>query len=169
MEEFDQVIKTASAVGAAVGGVASFVVTWGWKIWERRDSIQVRYGPSRFDDEPGYALHVVSRRDHHIDITDYGFVLRSGVFLSIPRLIADGLFEDSRDALVGRGETTLKHRNDLFERQLPSSVALGDVVAAYAKTSTQDWPRLHFRRLNRVGALRRLAIRARSQSRALNA
>lgn len=160
MEELDQIIKTASAVGAAVGGVASFAVTWGWRIWERQDSIMVRLGSARYDVEPGEALHIISRRAHRMEVTDYGFVTAKGTLISLPVLYEHDMPDPDNSH---SGSSTFEKFNDRFEVKYQLGRSHPEVVGAYAITATQSFRTVNVWRGADLGWLRRQLVMFRAR------
>ncbi|WP_311221346.1 MULTISPECIES: hypothetical protein [unclassified Acidovorax] len=154
LDELGKLASIASAIGALVGGIISFFVTWGWKVWEKSDRIRVVYGHSRFMETPNQGMHVVNLRDHQIEVVDFGFIHEDGSLISVPARLQDPAEDDPRYPARVSGVNPLPTRNDRYE----VSIYLGwRVVGAYARTSTQVRPRMHFR--PDTGLLRRILIR----------
>lgn len=98
-------------VGAVVAALASSLNLWR-QFGEKTDKIKVGFGPLRPQIEPGYWLYVVSRRDHQMNLNDYGFIDESGRLLSLPQLSVN---EPCDTELVCGGTPSFKQRGDQFE------------------------------------------------------
>lgn len=151
---FAGVVPVASAVGAAVGGVISFVVNWWWKVHELTDKIQVHFGGSSYDETPGYGLYVVSRRKHPMELRDYGFVLSNGRLLSAPVLWGQG---EGGEHDASTPTRMLPEVNSRFEISI--DLGFSNVIGAYARTTTQHRPTIAFSRWFKVGLMTKLRIR----------
>ena len=101
----------------------------------------VRFGASRYEESPGFKLHVVSRRAHKMELADFGFVLRDGSLRSVPSVWENTLGDDDSWDMT-TGEPVLKALNDRYE----ISVQLRDdgFIGAYARTTTQRRPTIDF-------------------------
>lgn len=145
-----------SAIAASLGAFVGSLMTWAWKFYQQSDRITVRYGTAVYEDSPDYGLHVISRRDHKMEITDYGFILLNGKQLSIPYLHTQNYGEDDPFGFVS-GSRVLQNRNDRYEETI--SLWHSNIVGAYAETSTQKHPTIGFSPWDQVSFLDRFRIR----------
>lgn len=156
IEEVGKIVGIASTVGALVGGLMSFLINWWWKVRAESDRIQVRFGPARYEEFRGYGMHVISRSDHKMEVTDYGFVLGDGKLLSVPAVWAECFGDDASEDCYS-GSSVLEARNERYEVNV---VLYGkDIVGAYARTSTQKHPRIDFKSYEPIPVWRRLRFR----------
>lgn len=152
--QLDDLVKVAG-LAATVGATVGSLTNWLWKFYQQSDRITVGFGSVRYQEIPGFSLHVISRRDHKMEIADYGFIRRSGTLASIPYMDAQNYGDESSSLCFG--SLLLPNRNARYEE----TVELGweDIVGAYAETSTQKRPTISFR--SDVGFWRRLIIKMR--------
>lgn len=156
LETITSVVPVASAVGAAVGGAISFVVNWYWKVHELTDKIQVHYGSSLYEETPGYAMYVISRRKHEMELRDYGFVLADGRLISAP-MVWEQRMGDEGDHDEASASRVLPSVNSRFE----INIELGHkaIVGAYAQTTSQRRPTIDFAEWAEMSWIRKLRIR----------
>jgi hypothetical protein len=157
LEQLGKVAAIASGVGAMVGGLISWAVTWWWKVRELRDSILVRYGSIRYEERPGFAMHVIGRRSHQMVLADYGFVLCDGRLVSLPMHWEEMSGESSEDATLG--STTFNVLNDSYGVWV--SLKDDGIVGAYARTTTQRRVTIDFRSWDSPSWRMRLKVRMR--------
>lgn len=141
LDEIQQIGAIASGVGAAVGGAVAWLVGWWWKVREQTDSIMVRFGPSRYEERPGFKLHVISRRAHKMELADFGFVLRDGSLRSVPIVWEETLGDDDSQDMT-TGEPVLRGLNDRYE--ISVQLRNDGFIGAYARTTTQRRPTIDF-------------------------
>ena len=134
----DALQKWVTLVAAVLAAVASVLSLW-WKYREGSDKIKVAYGLIEPQTSPGEFLHVVSLCDHSMRVADYGYVMRTGRLLSIPRLDAE---EPCYDQRITYGSLLLENKNASFEM----GIDLRDrPVGVYARTTGQTRPQISFR------------------------
>lgn len=128
----------AGAVIAAVSGVWSLLI----QLRGKRDSFKVGMDTISPEATPFTFLHVVSRSDHPIKISDYGFIEENGRLYSIPMEADLGEYIAHEGAF--RGSSFLEKRGDAFEvgydRTRP-------VIGCFAMTNLESRPTLAFRRV----------------------
>jgi hypothetical protein len=134
----DALQKWVTLIASVLAAVASVWNFW-WKYREKSDRIKVGYGLIDPQIDPGDFLNVVSLCDHPVRIADYGYVMRDGKLLSLPRCDADEPDDTER---ITYGSLLLENRNASFETGL---VLRDHPVGVYARTSSQSWPQIAFR------------------------
>lgn len=137
LDDLAKVVSIAASVGALVGGL----VSWFLKHLQQTDRITVRFGTAHYEETPAYGMHVISRRDHKMEVTDFGFILRNGKLVSAP-VVWEQVFDDGNPYDGVSGSKILAERNARFEANM--QLYNMDVVGAYAETSTQRHPTIGF-------------------------
>ncbi|BEP62654.1 hypothetical protein GmRootV213_32080 [Variovorax sp. V213] len=137
LDDLVKIVGIAASVGALVGGL----ISWLWKYVQQSDRITVRFGTAHYEETPAYGMHVISRRDHKMEITDFGFVLMNGKLVSAP-VVWEQVFDDGNPYDGVSGSKILTERNARFEATM--QLYNMEVVGAYAETSTQNHSTLGF-------------------------
>jgi hypothetical protein len=152
--DIDQITKWLTLAGATVGGVTSALTYWS-KITEKSDKIKVGFGSLEYVAIPGYGLYVVSRSDHTLQISDYGFFDEKGRLLSI-QVLEQQFPPEKLDEMVCSGTTTLIKRGDIFG--LDGLKLKGEQIGAYATTANQNHRTLCFTKTKKVCFLKRMSL-----------
>ncbi|MDO9003595.1 MAG: hypothetical protein Q7V20_09105 [Aquabacterium sp.] len=146
------------AIAATLGitGILGTISPKLFDLWlkarEKADEIQVGFGTISPEPVPYPALHVISRRDHQMQLADYGFITVDGKLCSIA---ATNAFDyDPEWGFDCRGTTMLAKRNDRFECWMSHHPT---PIGAYAQTSTQTKPTVAFHK--DIGLLKRTVVK----------
>jgi hypothetical protein len=127
-----------AVLGATVAAVAS---VWNLLLQLRgkRDSFAVRLGGSSPSISQETMLHVVSRSDHPIKLTDWGFVEADGRFTSFLMEWEVGGLQS--EEITSRGSSELEKFGSVFEA---GYIRRDNVYGAYAISVTQRRPSVCF-------------------------
>lgn len=145
-------VSTVTLVGAVVAATASCANLW-WQYLDRRGQYVVRWGRLEPTDLPGFQFYVVNVGKSPITLVDYGFVFADGHFASLP--------QGAHEAWEESGDHDFQLLNELapHKPQQSGGMIAADIVAAYALSATQSWPRLAFNPRSRLGARMRLRLK----------
>lgn len=125
-------------IGAVVAAVTGSVGLW-MQVRGKRDSFKIGIGTVSPEATSLTFLNVVSRSDHPIKISDYGFIEGNGRLYSIP--MESDLGNHIAHEGVFRGSSMLEGRGDFFEigydRTRP-------VIGCFAMSNLQSKPKLAF-------------------------
>jgi hypothetical protein len=136
IDDWQKLVTLIAAVVAAAGAALNL---W-WQYQAKADKIKVGFDTMTPHNAPGYSLHVVSRADHVMVITDFGFFDAAGRLLSLPYLWQD---EPDDDPISIDGGSELATRNTSMEVR---GITLRDSqIGAFAITSSQQHRTLGFR------------------------
>lgn len=148
---FDMFNQYVVALGAAIGAVTGLVNLY-LLTRRRKDRFLVRCGSVMPDDGQETMLHVISKSDHAITISDFGYITVDGKLHSIPM---DEDVNWHNEVIVKRGDLTLRHYNDITERGIRFPATLG----VFAKLAGVDRPQLAFHR--ETALYHRIKVRSR--------
>jgi hypothetical protein len=130
----------ATLSSAVIAAIASGCNLW-LQLRGKRDRFMVVLGGGSPSIDRETMMHVVSRSDHTIHLSDWGFIEPSGAFTSIP-LEADASTIFSEE-LVQRGSSKIEKFGDIFEAGYERNLC---PAGAYACSTTQRGPRVAFAR-----------------------
>jgi hypothetical protein len=141
MAAIDDWQKLVTLVAAVVAAGGTALNLW-WQYKAKADKIKVGFDTMTPYLAPGYSLHVVSRADHAMVVTDFGFFDATGRLLSLPYLWqAEPEPHDEPVSIDGSSE--LAARNASIEVR---GITLRDTqIGAFAITSSQPHRTLGFR------------------------
>lgn len=127
------IITAIAAIIAAMTGIFNYHKLKS----EGRDKIKVSLWDEYFDLDDEEKLHVVNLKNHKTVISDWGFLLASGHFSSIP--VKNTLEAPYPNNDTTRGNRVLEGKSSIFV--YGTRDAADNIVGAYAKTATQKYPR----------------------------
>lgn len=133
VEKAKEWVTLAGAVIAALTGI------WNLLARGKRDNFRVGFDTVSPSIQRETMLHVVSRSDHPIKLTDWGFIEADGRFSSLPMEIeAEGA--SFGESVLVYGSSELATRGASFE----TGYTRDDAAGVYAKSITQRLPRVCF-------------------------
>jgi hypothetical protein len=135
IKEFTDYVTLAGAVIAAGAGVWNLVI----QMRGKRDQFFVRLGSLSPTIEEETMLSVVSRSDHPIRLTDWGFIEANGTFTSFIMEWEIGAFHG--EEIVSRGSAAFESFGQHFET---GYVRRDRPLGAYAVSATQRSPVITF-------------------------
>lgn len=129
--------ESLTVIGACVGAVAGV-----WNLYlafrGKKDRFVVKCDSAMPSDDPETMLHVISKSDHVIRISDYGFILADGRLHSLP-MDDDVRFADWE--IIGRGDLELAGFNSVCERGMVTEVM---TIGVYARLVGASRPKVAF-------------------------
>jgi hypothetical protein len=123
-----------SALVAALAGVINLIRS----MRVPKDRIRIGFGFPQNAYEPGAELDVQNLSPHEVRLRDFGFILDSYKRFSLPDHHAAANGHDER---LAYGNTTIASRG-VFQGRFAGNI---NEIAAYAYTTTQNFPRIKFR------------------------
>lgn len=134
----DSIKDGLTVVAACVGAVAGV-----WNLYlsfrGKKDRFIVKCDSAMPSDDRETMLHVISKSDHVIRISDYGFIMANGSLHSLP-MDDDVRFADGE--IIGRGDLELVGFNSVCERGMVIDV---NTIGVYARLVGASRPRLAFK------------------------
>jgi len=135
IKEFTDYVTLTGAVIAAGAGVWNLVI----QMRGKRDQLFVRIGSLSPTIEEETMLSVVSRSDHPVRLTDWGFIEANGTFTSIIMEWEVGAFHG--EEIISRGSSAFEGFGQHFET---GYVRRERPLGAYAVSATQRSPVITF-------------------------
>lgn len=135
IKEFTDYVTLAGAVVAAVAGVWNLI----FQMRGKRDLLLVQLGSLSPTIEEETMLSVVSRSDHPVRLTDWGFIEANGSFTSF--LMEGEVGDLQSEDITSRGNARLESFGQHFET---GYVRRERPLGAYAISATQRRPVITF-------------------------
>lgn len=134
--DINSIRELLTLIGACVAAITGILGLF-FQLRGKSDNYRVRYGSLKPDISPETSMHVISRSDHEIIITDYGFIDENRKLQSV-------FFENYENpyrSIRYQGSSTLAKRSSYYE---VSFLRNKPAIGTFAISANQNYPRVHF-------------------------